>query len=155
MATYYEITAADLSKLTTAADDWAAMAEDFGTLVGTYRREVHGISLGDTWVGISANAGSARFDVTLKEYQGAQREAKAAAKLFRDAHAEFNRLRKQIEHVREDAVKAGMKVSDKASSPSIRRSSTTPSTSPMSTIPITRRAPARLPAVGASRSTLP
>ncbi|WP_405483097.1 hypothetical protein [Streptomyces sp. NBC_00009] len=113
MATYYDIMGTDLSKLTTAADDWAAMAKDFDTLAGIYRKEVHGISLGDTWVGISATSGSARFDVTLKEYQGAQSEAKAAAKLLRDAHAEFDRLRKQIEHVREDAVKAGMKVSER------------------------------------------
>ncbi|MFG2380838.1 hypothetical protein [Streptomyces avermitilis] len=102
----------DLSKLTTAADDWAAMAQDFDKLARTYEQEVHGISLGDTWVGLSASAGSARFDVTWKEYQGAQSEAKAVAELLRDAHAEFSRLRKKIEHVREDAVKAGMKVSE-------------------------------------------
>ncbi|MFJ4281845.1 hypothetical protein [Streptomyces massasporeus] len=112
MATYYEIMNTDLSKLTTAADDWAAMAKDFDKLARAYKQDVHGITLDDTWVGLSASAGSARFDVTWKEYQGAQSEAKAVAKLLRDAHAEFNRLRKKIEHVREDAVKAGMKVSE-------------------------------------------
>ncbi|MHC5902328.1 hypothetical protein ACVNF4_00160 [Streptomyces sp. S6] len=110
--TYYEIMGADLSKLSTAADDWDAMGKDFDKHSGTYKKEVHGISLGDTWVGVSANAGSARFDVTLKEYQGAQREAKAVAKLLREAYAEFSRLRKKIEGIREDAMKAGMKISE-------------------------------------------
>ncbi|MEU6662366.1 hypothetical protein [Streptomyces sp. NPDC046821] len=113
MATYYEILSTDLSKLTTAAGDWDAMAEDFDKLAGSYEKEVHGISLGDTWVGLSANAGSARFEVTLEEYRGAQSEAKAVAKLIRDAHTEFTRLRKNIEGVRDDAVKAGMRVSER------------------------------------------
>ncbi|MFE0730386.1 hypothetical protein ACFW2X_19455 [Streptomyces antibioticus] len=102
----------DLSKLTTAADDWAAMAKDFGTLAESYRKEVHGISLGGTWIGVSASAGSARFDVTLKEYQGAQSEALAVAELLRTACTEFSNLRKKIEHTREDAVRAGMRVSE-------------------------------------------
>ncbi|MFQ6147783.1 hypothetical protein ACLMNJ_32720 [Streptomyces seoulensis] len=112
MVTYYEIMGTDLSKLTTAADDWAAMAKDFDKLARTYEQEVHGISLGNTWVGLSAGAGAARFDVTWKEYQGAQSEAQAVADLLRAAHAELSRLRKKIEYVREDAVKAGMKVSE-------------------------------------------
>ncbi|MFD5079687.1 hypothetical protein [Streptomyces sp. NPDC058371] len=113
MATYYEIMGTDLSKLTTAADDWDAMAKDFDKLAGSYEKEVHGVSLGGTWVGLSANAGTARFDVTLKEYRGARSEAKVVAKLIRDAHAEFTRLRKEIEDVRDDAVKAGMRVSER------------------------------------------
>ena len=64
MATYYEIMSTDLSKLTTAADAWDAMAKDFGKLAESYKKQVHGISLGDTWIGVSATAGSARFDVT-------------------------------------------------------------------------------------------
>lgn len=112
MATYHEIMSTDLSKLTTAAGDWDAMAKDFGTLAERYQKDVHGISLGDTWIGVSANAGSARFDVTLKEYQGAQSEALAVAKLLRTAHTEFSNLRKKIEHTREEAVRAGMRVSE-------------------------------------------
>ncbi|MEH0513750.1 MULTISPECIES: hypothetical protein [unclassified Streptomyces] len=95
-----------------AARDWDAMAKDFGTLAERYQKDVHGISLGDTWIGVSANAGSARFDVTLKEYQGAQSEALAVAKLLRTAHTEFSSLRKKIEHTREEAVRAGMRVSE-------------------------------------------
>jgi len=113
VATYYEIMSTDLSTLTTAADDWDAMAKDFDKLAESYRKGVHGISLGDTWIGVSANAGSARFGVTLEEFQGAHSEAKAVGKLLRDAHAEFSRLRDRIKHAREDAVKAGMRVSEK------------------------------------------
>ncbi|MFF6994788.1 hypothetical protein ACFY93_07480 [Streptomyces sp. NPDC008313] len=36
MVTYYEIMGTDLSKLTAAADDWAAMAKDFDKLARTY-----------------------------------------------------------------------------------------------------------------------
>ncbi|MGV9880637.1 hypothetical protein [Streptomyces sp. NPDC003006] len=43
MATYYEIIGTDLSKLTTAADDWHAMAEDFAGLADGYDKQVHGI----------------------------------------------------------------------------------------------------------------
>ncbi|MFH8560436.1 hypothetical protein [Streptomyces sp. NPDC017988] len=112
MATYHEIMSTDLSKLTTAADDWGAMAKDFDKLAESYDKQVHGISLRDTWVGASANAGAARFDVTLQEFQGARSEAKAVARLLRDAHTEFARLRKNIEHVRAEAEKDGMRVSE-------------------------------------------
>ncbi|MGW0530854.1 hypothetical protein [Streptomyces sp. NPDC003032] len=88
------------------------MAEDFARLAGSYDKQVHGISLRDTWVGVSANAGAARFGATLQEFRGARSEAKAVAKLLRDARAEFTRLRKNIDHVRAEAVKDGMRVSE-------------------------------------------
>ncbi|MFE3147110.1 hypothetical protein ACFXJ6_10645 [Streptomyces sp. NPDC059218] len=47
MATYYEIMATDLSKLTTAADDWDAMAKDFGKLARNY--EVESKAVGRTF----------------------------------------------------------------------------------------------------------
>jgi hypothetical protein len=103
----------DLAKLTTAAAAWESMAKDFGTLARDYEKEVHGITLDELCIGVSATAGSARFDVTLKEYQGAQSEAQAVAKLLRTAHAEFTRLRKKIEDIRDDAARAGMHVSER------------------------------------------
>jgi hypothetical protein len=113
MPTYLELMTTNLSTLTTAADQWEHMAtKKFHDLEGTYRRDVHGISMGSTWTGLSAQAASKRFDVTLKEFQKAQTEAKAVASLLRDAHKGFTRLRKQVEQVRDDATKAGMKVSD-------------------------------------------
>ncbi|MFI0807362.1 hypothetical protein [Streptomyces echinatus] len=112
MPTYHEILTTDLTTLTTAAQHWDDVAEGFQTQEKTYRRDVHGISLGPTWQGLSAGAANARFDVTLKEFQKAQTEAKAIASLFRDAHTQFVDLRKKLESARDDAVAAGMKVSD-------------------------------------------
>lgn len=113
MPTYHEIMTTDLSTLTTAADQWERMAtKRFHDLESAYRRDVHGISMGNTWTGLSAQAANGRFDVTLKEFQKAQTEAKAVASLLRDAHTGFTSLRKQLESVRDDAIKAGMKVSD-------------------------------------------
>ncbi|WP_225835954.1 hypothetical protein [Streptomyces sp. NK08204] len=102
----------DLSTLTTAAEHWDDVAKKFHTQETTYRRDVHGISLGPTSAGLSANAAKARFDATLKEFQKAQTEAKAIASLFRDMHTQFVDLRKKLESARDDAVADGMKVSD-------------------------------------------
>ncbi|MGW2874777.1 hypothetical protein ACWDBP_00445 [Streptomyces sp. NPDC001233] len=100
----------DLSALTTAAERWDGMAKKFHTQELAYKRDVHGITL--TQVGLSVEAASARFQVTLKEFQKAQTEAKAIASLLRDAHTQFTSLRGKLESARQDAVKAGMKVSD-------------------------------------------
>ncbi|MDV9173222.1 hypothetical protein R6V09_24315 [Streptomyces sp. W16] len=102
----------DLSTLTTAAERWDGMAKDFHKQEAAYKRDVHGISLGQTWSGLSADAATGRFDITLKEFQKAQVEAKAVASLLRDAHTQFTDLRKKLESARADAVKAGMAVSD-------------------------------------------
>ncbi|MZD08272.1 hypothetical protein GTW43_24790 [Streptomyces sp. SID5785] len=114
MPSYHEVLTTDLSKLTTAAEKWDAMATSLHDHVEpAYRDDVHKISLGGPiWNGLSANAANARFDVTLKEIQAAQKEAKAVASLLRDAHTQFVDLRKKVEQARDDAVKAGMKVSD-------------------------------------------
>ncbi|MFI5684794.1 hypothetical protein [Streptomyces sp. NPDC051636] len=103
----------DLSALTTAAEQWDGMAAKFHKQELAYKRDVHGISLGPTWQGLSAEAASKRFDVTLKEFQRAQVEAKAIASLLRDAHTQVTSLRGKLESARKDAVEAGMKVSDK------------------------------------------
>ncbi|MFB8131782.1 hypothetical protein [Streptomyces mirabilis] len=102
----------DLSSLTTAAERWDAMAKEFHKQEVAYQRDVHGISGGVTWTGLSADAASKRFDITLKEFQKAQVEAKAIASLFRDAHTQFTSLRGKLESSGKDAVEAGMKVSD-------------------------------------------
>jgi hypothetical protein len=112
MPTYHEITTTDLSTLTTAAERWDGMAKEFRKQEVAYKRDVHGISMGQTWTGLSAEAANRRFDITLKEFQKAQREAKAIASLLRDAHTQFTSLRGTLESAREDAVEAGMKVSD-------------------------------------------
>ncbi|MFI0983283.1 WXG100 family type VII secretion target [Streptomyces sp. NPDC021093] len=102
----------DLGKLTTAAAKWSSMAESFRKLADRYRRDVHGISLGPSWVGLSAQAANSRFDVTLKEFQGAQAEAKAIATALTDAHTQLVGIQKRLKAARADAIRAGMSVSE-------------------------------------------
>ncbi len=54
MPTYHEIMSTDLSALTTAADRWDGMAAEFEKQGKAYGREVHGIAMGRTWTGLSA-----------------------------------------------------------------------------------------------------
>lgn len=112
MPTYHEIMTTDLSTLTTAAERWDGMAEKFHKQETAYQRDVHGISMGQTWTGLSADAANRRFDITLKEFQNAQVEAKAIASLLRDAHTQFVDLHKKLETARDEAVAKDMKVSD-------------------------------------------
>ncbi|WP_344564192.1 DUF6571 family protein [Streptomyces atrovirens] len=102
----------DLATLTTAAEAWDDMAKEFGKQEKAYKRDVHGISMGPSWQGLSADAANRRFDTTLTEYQNAQTEAKAIASLLRDAHTQFTDLRGKLKTARQEAVDAGMKVSD-------------------------------------------
>ncbi|MGW1589339.1 hypothetical protein [Streptomyces sp. NPDC002386] len=112
MPNYHEIMTTDLSKLSTAADRWDGMAKEFNKQEIAYKRDVCGVSTGQTWTGLSADAAGRRFDVTLKQFQSAQKEAKAVASLLREAHTQFTDLRKKLESARADAVKAGMAVSE-------------------------------------------
>ncbi len=93
MPTYHEIMSTDLGALTSAAERWEGMAAEFGKQEKAYRRDVHGISTGATWSGMSAEAAHGRFGVTLTEFQYAQTEAKAIAALLRDAHTQFTGLK--------------------------------------------------------------
>jgi hypothetical protein len=112
MPTYHEIMTTDLAALTTAAERWDGMAGEFEKQEAAYRRDVHGISMGTSWTGLSADAANARFDVTLKEFRYAQTEAKGIASLLRDAHDRFVELRGRVVVARWDAVRAGMRVSE-------------------------------------------
>lgn len=112
MPTYHEIMTTDLGALTTAAEQWDEMAGEFAEQEKAYRRDVHGISLGAGWEGLSADAANRRFDITLKQFEYAQTEAKAVAALLRDAHTQFVELRGRLTSARQDAVDAGMNVSE-------------------------------------------
>ncbi|KUO14308.1 hypothetical protein [Streptomyces dysideae] len=112
MPTYHEIMTTDLSTLTAAADSWDEMAQEFHKREQDYKRDVHGISMGQTWLGLSADAANRRFDVTLKEFQNAQTEAKAVASLLRDAHTQFVDLRGKLKTARQEAIGDDMRVSD-------------------------------------------
>ncbi|MEV1025000.1 hypothetical protein [Streptomyces sp. NPDC050264] len=101
-----------LSTLTTAADQWDEMAGKFHKQEVAYRDDVHSISMGSGWQGLSVDAARIGFDITLREYQYAQKEAKAVASLLRDAHTQYSDLKGKLEAERDEAVAAGMKVSE-------------------------------------------
>ncbi|MFI1766736.1 hypothetical protein ACH41H_32430 [Streptomyces sp. NPDC020800] len=113
MPTYHEIISTDLSALTTAAERWEGMAGEFAKQEKAYHRDVYGITLGPAWKGMSREAAHGRFDVTLKEFQYAQTQARAIASLLRDAHTQFVELKGRLTAAHREAVAAGMRVSDR------------------------------------------
>ncbi|MCX4510541.1 hypothetical protein OHA27_09510 [Streptomyces sp. NBC_01619] len=110
--TYYEIMTTDLGRLTTAATQWEAMAGELGKVETRYRDSVQKISMGPSWAGVSAGVAQTNFAATRYEYSAAQIQAKAVASLLRDAHEKFTDLRKKLESARDDAIAAGMTVSE-------------------------------------------
>lgn len=112
MPTYHEVMSSDLSKLADAADKWDEMAGKFKKIEDQYERDVHGVSVGESWVGLSAEAANFRFTVTLRELQGAQKEAKAIASILRDSHTQLVALQNSVRTVRTDAIRDGMRISD-------------------------------------------
>ncbi|MFJ3931398.1 hypothetical protein [Streptomyces sp. NPDC090029] len=113
MPTYHEVTQTDLSHLTAAAGKWESMAGEFKKLEDQYKRDVHGAAADGSWAGFSAIAARQHFDATLRELQGAQQEAKSIAKLLEDAHTQFVDLISRVRAAHDEAVAAGMRVSDR------------------------------------------
>ncbi|MFD4023891.1 hypothetical protein ACFWRV_10280 [Streptomyces sp. NPDC058576] len=109
---YYEIMTTNLGLLTTAASEWEAMAGELGKIETRYRDSVQKISLGSSWAGVSAGVARTNFAATRYEYAAAQVQAKAVASLLRDAHEKFTDLKKKLESARDDAIAAGMTVSE-------------------------------------------
>ncbi|WP_150207052.1 hypothetical protein [Streptomyces venezuelae] len=103
----------DFGQLTAAAAKWESMAGEFKKVEERYRDTVQKITMGgQTWTGVSAGAAHTNFAGTRYEYSAAQVQAKAIAGLLRDAHEQFTDLKKKVESARDDAVKAGMRVSE-------------------------------------------
>lgn len=113
MLTYHEVMTTDFGQLTAAAAKWESMAGEFKKVEERYRDTVQKITMGgQTWTGVSAGAAHTNFAGTRYEYSAAQVQAKAIAGLLRDAHEQFTDLKKKVESARDDAVKAGMRVSE-------------------------------------------
>ncbi|MFK0258057.1 hypothetical protein [Streptomyces sp. NPDC090445] len=113
MLTYHEVMTTDFGQLATAAAKWDAMAGEFKKVEERYGDSVQKITMGgQAWNGVSAGAAHTNFAGTRYEYSAAQTQAKAIASLLRDAHEQFTDLKKKVESARDDAVKAGMKVSE-------------------------------------------
>lgn len=112
MPTYHEIMTTDLGTLTKAATSWDGTAKKLHGQEVAYKRDVHGITTGTGWQGVSVVAANQQFDITLREFQFAQAEAKAIAALLRDAHTQYVDLKRKLKDARDEAIQAGMKVSD-------------------------------------------
>ncbi|MFJ6753861.1 MULTISPECIES: hypothetical protein [unclassified Streptomyces] len=102
----------DLGLLTTAAAKWDSMAGELKKVETRYGDTVQKISMGDNWVGVSAAAARTKFTATRYEYSAAQNQAKAVASLLRGAHEQLVDLKKKLESARDDAIAAGMTVSE-------------------------------------------
>ncbi|OAR24417.1 hypothetical protein A8W25_18585 [Streptomyces sp. ERV7] len=112
MLTYELIMKTDFSQLTTTATKWDDMAGELKKLEERYKTQVQNVSLDGTWTGQASLYSRPNFAATHTQYVAAQTEAKAVASLLRDAHAQFVDLKKRVESARDDAIKAGMKVSE-------------------------------------------
>ncbi|MGW7434312.1 hypothetical protein ACWGIN_32875 [Streptomyces sp. NPDC054861] len=116
MPTYQEIMQTSLSKLNTAADGWKSMAEKFKKVEDLYEKEVQSIATGGPlWTGHSQAVGLNNFNMTRSELDSAQKEALAMESLLRDAFSTFTELKGRVTTAVNEAVTAGMKVSESGS----------------------------------------
>ncbi|WP_405497156.1 hypothetical protein [Streptomyces sp. NBC_00096] len=102
----------DLGLLTTAAGKWDSMAGELKKVETRYGDTVQKITMGPDWAGVSAGSAQSGFAATRYEYAAAQTQAKAIASLLRDAHEQLTDLKSKLESARDDAVAAGMTVSE-------------------------------------------
>ncbi|MER6782468.1 MULTISPECIES: hypothetical protein [unclassified Streptomyces] len=103
----------DLGLLTTAAGKWDEMAGELKKVETRYGDTVQKVAVGgETWNGVSQQTARTNFTATRYEYTAAQTQAKAIASLLRDAHTQFADLKKKLESARDDAIAAGMTVSE-------------------------------------------
>ncbi|MEU4266866.1 hypothetical protein [Streptomyces sp. NPDC026092] len=113
MPTYEEIMQTDLGKLSTAADGWKTMAENFKKVEDLYEKDVQKVaSGGPLWTGQAQQIGATNFGITRGELDAAQKEAKAMESLLRDAHSTLTELKSRVTTAVKEAVDAGMKVSE-------------------------------------------
>ncbi|URM92256.1 hypothetical protein LUW75_22440 [Streptomyces sp. MRC013] len=112
MLTYHEVMTTDLELLTRAAAKWESMAAELKKVETRYGESVQKVAMGRSWVGLSAGVAQTSFSATRYEYSAAQAQARAIASLLRDAHEKFTDLKKKLESIRDDAIAAGMTVSE-------------------------------------------
>ncbi|GLV80678.1 hypothetical protein Slala03_03670 [Streptomyces lavendulae subsp. lavendulae] len=112
MLTYGKVMTTDLGLLTSAAAKWEGMAGELKKVETRYGDTVQKITLGDNWSGVSAGVARTKFTATRYEYSAAQNQAMAIASLLRGAHEQFSGLKAKLESARDDAIAAGMTVSE-------------------------------------------
>ncbi|MET9955484.1 hypothetical protein ABZ135_28610 [Streptomyces sp. NPDC006339] len=113
MPTYQEIMQTDLGKLNTAADGWKSMAEKLKKVEDLYEREVQSVATKNPlWTGQAQQFSAQNFQITRNELDAAQKEALAMESLLRDAHGTFTELKGRVKAAVDEAIAAGMKVSE-------------------------------------------
>ncbi|MFJ9646812.1 hypothetical protein [Streptomyces sp. NPDC101206] len=109
---YHEVMGTNFGLLGTAAGKWESMAGELGKVETRYGETVQKITMTNGWAGHSAVSAEKGFAATRYEYAAAQVQAKAIAGLLRDAQEKFTNLKKKLESARDDAIAAGMTVSE-------------------------------------------
>ncbi|TLQ43349.1 hypothetical protein [Streptomyces marianii] len=99
MLTYKEVTTTKFGHLTTAADKWDEVAREFKKVETSYGDSVQKITMGPDWTGVTVGTAYTNFAATRYEYAAAQTQAKAIAKLLRDAHEQFTELKGRLDSV--------------------------------------------------------
>ncbi|MFG3494507.1 hypothetical protein [Streptomyces sp. NPDC047928] len=99
MLTYQEVTTTKFGHLTTAADKWDEVAREFKKIETSYGDSVQKITMGPDWSGMAVGTAYTNFAATRYEYAAAQTQAKAIAKLLRDAHEQFTELKGRLDGV--------------------------------------------------------
>ncbi|MER6446546.1 hypothetical protein [Streptomyces venezuelae] len=112
MPSYHEVMTTDFTTLGTAATAWDAMAGKFESLRTTYEKKVPSTTTSGLWLGQAQQAAVPGFAVTRNEYGNALVQARAVAALLRDAETLFTELRGKVKAAVDEAVAAGMKVSE-------------------------------------------
>ncbi|MFF8608221.1 hypothetical protein ACF06X_20030 [Streptomyces sp. NPDC015346] len=112
MLTYHEVMTTDFGRLTTAAAAWDGMADKFETLETTYEKKVQSTATSGVWLGQAQQVAAPNFAVTRNEYNSAQIQARTVAMLLREAVTLFTELRSKVKAAVDEALGAGMKVSD-------------------------------------------
>ncbi|CAL9463009.1 hypothetical protein SUDANB120_02679 [Streptomyces sp. enrichment culture] len=109
---YHEVMSTDFGLLGTAAGKWESMAGELKKIETRYGQTVQKITTTDGWAGRSAVSAEKGFAATRYEYAAAQVQAKAIAGLLRDAQEKFTDLKNKLVSARDDAIAAGMTVSE-------------------------------------------
>ncbi|MDI9888753.1 hypothetical protein QMZ92_31490 [Streptomyces sp. HNM0645] len=99
MLTYKEVTTTKFGHLTTAADKWDEVAREFKKVETSYGDSVQKITMGPDWTGVTVSTAYTNFAATRYEYAAAQTQAKAIAKLLRDAHEQFTELKGRLDSI--------------------------------------------------------
>ncbi|MFE7981914.1 hypothetical protein ACFUZA_07055 [Streptomyces cellulosae] len=97
--------ALDLTKLGTAASDWATMAGELADLVTDVRDGLTKKSEAARWKGVNAGVTKDFVRKTAKEFADLQAEAESVANVLTDAHAELTRYQKRARTLTDQARK--------------------------------------------------